>query len=383
MKKVVVITNNNEYGMLDFDLLRAEGVAVIPLVDKSNQQSYPNEIVLNDFSFMEVSSVISKIRPDYICCFYDRYMLDIARIREDLAIPGLRTDELNLIINKRHACERISRYLRTPKTLSLENEASYHFLKRYLGQGDIFIKPHSLSGSESTAHIKSELDYENFKKTMRFPCCSYIAQEYISGELYHVDCFVKDHMVIFSSARRYSAPNHEMLQKDIPLFSLEIEDELLNGRLISSAQLVAQKLRIKNGVMHVEFFVTSFGEIVFIETNLRYPGIGINLLYKEKLGFSFETAHVLLESDAFTLEIRPNEKYYFCGYYPVPKKPVINIKKPSLSIDFNFTDYLKEFPYQGKPRTLSKSASIVAWSDSLDELSLAYQSLLHQEVVCT
>ncbi|OGT29989.1 MAG: hypothetical protein A3E87_09650 [Gammaproteobacteria bacterium RIFCSPHIGHO2_12_FULL_35_23] len=375
MKKMVVINRLNYYNFIDFKYLENKGLQVIPLLIQTPSIYYKNGIVLENFNYTLLLNTIKKISPDYICSMYDGFMLAIAKIRETLNLPGLSYNSVQNLINKNQVYKTIDSALKIPKTILLSNEMTYSELTNLLMTDTIFVKPHSKSGSEAICIISSEHEFLKFKQEKQFQASSYIAQEYIQGTFYHCELIVQNDEIKFLSARQYSAPNHKMITDSIPLFSIDIDNEITNKIIKQAAIIVQKRMAFNNGIMHIEFYLNKNMKPIFIEANIRNPGIWLNKMYHMKLGISFETLMLQIEAGIKLDNIIPDNEYYICGYYPILPGTVKKINYPSLTIKHELDVTVKIGYSYDKPIKLSKAAAIVAWDNAFDKVFSTYQQL--------
>ncbi len=378
---VLIINTTSNYDLVDFCYLKNKGILAIPVVLNSSQTQYHNAVSVPDFSFQSLEKITSEVKPHYICCMNDRLMEIIANLRELYQIPGLSLIEAKKRIDKRYSHNLIKPYLQSPQTIELSSSINYQELTCNLNTRKIFIKPHSLSSSEGIAIIDTEVDFNNFKKEYLQDLTKFIVQPYINGELYHCEMIVQFGEIIYANARKYSRPNHEMISENMPIFSLEIENNLIAEELKKISTIVMEKLLIQNGVFHLEFYRDYNNQFIFLELNSRQPGIGLNKMYKRKLNNSLETFMIMIESNTKIDKIDSDKLYYLCGYYPIQQGLVTNIKPITLSVKFEFECYINIGQFYHKPKKLSKAASLVAWSDNIDSILDAYEQANKQTIL--
>lgn len=375
MKNVALIDPSTNYDLVDFNYLKRRGVKVIPIAAKKAQDAYPNLVKTDNFQLETLLGALAQQPIDAICCFYDRLMLETAQIRKRLNLPGLNEEETSKLTDKRLSVQTATTTIKTPSTTLINQLSTYKKLTNELDSQTIFIKPHSQSGSESIAVITSEEAFQDFTNKHARNLDNFIAQEFIDGTLYHIDLVVQNSLILFSSAREYSAPNHKMMTDTIPLFSLPIRNQNKQTVLMSVANNVRKAFNYNNGVMHMEVYLTKANIPIFLEVNIRPPGININKLYAKQLGISFETLMILIEAGVTIGKLKPQKKHFICGYYPIKAGTVNKLNTLQIDVQHELNFFIQPGETYKNKATLSKAASILAWSENQDEIAFTLRRL--------
>ena len=104
---------------------------------------------------------------------------------------------------------------------------------------------------------------------------SYEVEEFIEGELYHVDRVVASAgNMLFACASRYIAPCLNF-EHGAPLGSVILSRSAEERRFIGFAQLVLEVLQLKSSAFHLEAFEQA-GELIFLEIGARVPGADVS-----------------------------------------------------------------------------------------------------------
>ena len=142
----------------------------------------------------------------------------------------------------------------------------------------------------------------------------FLLEQYIPGDVCHVDGIVSEKEVVFSVAHRYGAPPmnvaHEggvFVTRTLPRDSEESNELLaLNERLMKALGMV-------RGATHTEFIRGEDGELYFLETAARVGGANIDRLVEAATGIDLwaewariEVAH--LRGETYT--ISPSREAY-------------------------------------------------------------------------
>lgn len=356
--KLLCIDPNGNDDLIDKALLKASNIDLI-LMSKTSITNH--NVLVNSLDYADMYTACQCIKPDYIVCLSEELFAPVAKIRSLLGIKGMDLAKANLLCHKNLMYEQLHGYLPYPKTTKITESSSLSILMSDLNSGEIFIKPINGSGSCETYHIKNNMDYQGFLSNRALRLDNYIAQSYINAELYHSELVVFKGEILFSSARKYSLPNHLMVSCNEPLFSLNITDKAIQKKIIDASIQVQKRLNINNAILHTEFFLSDQGELNFIETNARPPGIGLNRMYQKKLSVSLETLICFIVSGVTPPAIIEQSDYYVCGYYPLKQGIVKTIDIPALEVANQWISYVKPNDSFKQAKRMTKSAMVICW----------------------
>lgn len=382
IKNLLCIDPLQDYELIDYELLLKLGIKAIFLIKDESKAIYSQATVLvNSFSFEDILAICDLIRPDYIACFSEDMFVDIANIRETLNIAGMSLSMAKLLSHKNLMYEKLDGLFPYPNTSILTVSSNLNSIKEKLNTREIFIKPINSSGSYETYHIKNDEDFSNFLVNRKESEENYIAQAYIEDELYHSELAVFNGNILFVCARKYTHPNHLMVSKNLPIFSLNILDSDKHKLIVDASIKVKDTLGIKNGVLHTEFFMSDDGHVQFIETNARPPGIGLNKMYQKKYSISLETILCCIVCGIEPPSLVESRNHFICGYYPKKQGVIKNINKPKLPVQNEWTVFVKPDDASEQMKHMSKSAMVLCWDDSIIEINKAGEFLSEQDIV--
>lgn len=366
-RRVLLIGHPISYALVDINYLGRKGLNIFFLHTSNGQDLPENEknIFIDQLDEKLVQKIVFEYGIEQITCFNDNFLLETANIRTSLKLKGISKTKMRDFKFKSTMTDKLKNVIDTIPYVYFKPDLEYETLNTKLGHFPYFLKPDCLAGSEGTHQILNENDFEVLKAESKNIGYTSIIQPYINEELYHCELMVHSGSVIYAHARRYSYPNHMILNGKI-ISSMPIEDYDIEQKIIDSAVIVQKELAFNDGVMHTEFFINKKNEIIFLETNIRQAGGGINLIHKKRLGISLETAMILLESgQSLDISIKAN-KYYTCGYIPLKKGKVIGFDLPILKGKVKFQERVKIGQICKNP----KSASDVAMSYFGEYLSI-------------
>ncbi|AMP88316.1 ATP-grasp domain-containing protein [Legionella pneumophila] len=382
IKTLLCIDPLQDYELIDCDLLLQLGIVPLFLInDVSKSVKDRKNVLVTSFSFEELFAICDSISPDYIVCFSEDMFVDIARIRENLNIAGMSFNTSMLLSHKDLMYQKLDGLFSYPKTTTLIESPNLKLIKEKVGVQEVFVKPINSSGSYETYHIKTEEEFCNFLTNKKESAENYIAQAYVANDLYHSELAVFEGNILFVEARKYTSPNHLMVSKNLPIFSLNILNAHQRQSIIDASIKVCQLLEFNNGVLHTEFFMNEDGHIQFIETNARPPGIGLNKLYQRKYSISLETILCCIVCGVEPPGFVENKSHFVCGYFPRKKGIIKKINKPQLSVQNEWTLFARPDDTSEQMVHMSKSAMVLCWDDSIIEINKTGCFLAEQDIV--
>ena len=116
----------------------------------------------------------------------------------------------------------------------------------------------------------------------------YLLEQFVPGDIFHVDCIVSEKQVVFAIASGYGRPPMEVSHGGgiftTRILEREGDDAL---RLVAENQRVMTALGMVRGVSHTEFIkARSDGRIYFLETSARVGGAHIVELVEAATGLN-------------------------------------------------------------------------------------------------
>ncbi|MFI2077391.1 acetyl-CoA carboxylase biotin carboxylase subunit family protein [Streptomyces triculaminicus] len=250
-------------------------------------------------------------------------LLDAARLREHLGVPGAALDQVALardkVLMKRAVEEaglRVPRFLPLPRFLELDGRVPW--------SGRTVLKPHRGASSEDVlvfdtprqaaaavtgrqagvARLDAGSGLEDFQ-----------VEEFVSGPIRHFDGLVQGGEVLVLSASEYVGTCLEYAQGE-PMGSFQIEFSEETRAWVSRA-LAA--VRIEDGSFHLEAIVHE-GELVFLEVGNRVGGADVVACVELATGVhlpSYELRVLLGERIAGTLPAPPADRRWY-GWFVHP-----------------------------------------------------------------
>ncbi|PML45365.1 hypothetical protein BCT76_17965 [Vibrio tasmaniensis] len=255
----------------------------------------------------------------------ERLLCQVAEIRDSLQIAG---DSLSKALTFKDKVKMKALLLKHDNIGSTTVEFSKHDFPSYeeiidkLGCKVFVIKPSDLGGSFGFHKLESESDYQTAKS--RLQCIdlinTLIAEEFITGDLFHYDAVIGNGKVLFDTISEYAYPNSEYLNGHINC-SINLSPNGDEYSLLSGfCKRILQAFKPSSGAVHLEFFFDrELNSMSFLEIANRPAGAHIPKLYECVYGFSLHTLALLSASDCPLTDddFIGNSSYYLNGYIPL------------------------------------------------------------------
>jgi len=212
-------------------------------------------------------------RPDRVEAMWEPMVLLAARLREELGVPGMSVDTVRGFRDKQLMKERIAAAgLRVPYSARVRSEAEALAAAETFGY-PLIIKPIAGAGSADTYRVdnRAELD-DVLAKTQHVPEVS--VEEFVDGEEFTYDTVCIDGRPVYENVAQYlprpliARQNHWISPIICTVRNLE-QPKLRDG--IRLGRQVLKALNMGTGFTHMEWYLTSKGEVVFGEIGCR-PG---------------------------------------------------------------------------------------------------------------
>jgi len=101
----------------------------------------------------------------------------------------------------------------------------------------------------------------------------YLLEQFVPGDVYHVDSLVFDRRVVFAAASRYGTPPMAVAHEGGIFVTRTLSDEdATTQRLKAINERVLESFGLLRGVSHTEFIRARDGELYFLETSARVGG---------------------------------------------------------------------------------------------------------------
>jgi biotin carboxylase len=221
-----------------------------------------------------VDQIALKHRIDRIAALDDFDVETGAMLREHLQLPGVgRTvasgfrDKLAMRVKAR------AMGLRVPEFSAVFNDWELH---EFTGRvpGPWVLKPRS---SAAAIGIKKVADRDELWRALEAAGdqrSNGVLEQFVKGEVYHVDSIVWNGRVVFAVAFKYGRPPMEVSHEGGLFVTRRLPDESADARaLLAANERLQDGLGLHRGVSHTEFIrAADDGGFVFLETSARVGG---------------------------------------------------------------------------------------------------------------
>lgn len=342
----------------DFDLLASSSDRLIafvlaPFIDQfpENKKHYFHAIIpipmplkktgpLIRFDYDALKSAIESVMKQYACdnnfwlmCVDEVNMCLTARLREEFNLPGITENEALLFQNKVVMKHRLSNtnipipryetfYADEAKSNS---DAYYQALTARLGKKFV-LKPASYTGSFGVAIIADFDHFQAFVNSNIAESHEYEAETFIEGDLYHCDIVMQNDTILFSECCLYTCPNNDFSKGNVIASLILPENAPLKSSLSTRAIEAVKALGARNGVFHVELFVTE-NDIYFLEVAARPAGGLVAKMYEKMFDINLFTLDMGVHLNMKLPEIKRNHTTCLQALVPINQHVIDGFNK--------------------------------------------------------
>jgi biotin carboxylase len=248
----------------------------IPDVDKT----WKVHDVLLGISHLAKTEVIDRIVP-----LDDFDVETAATLREHLRVPGMGDTTARYFRDKLAMRDRAySAGLPVPEFIHILN---YQKLDDFFARvpPPWVLKPRSMAGSIGVKKIHNKDEFWGIVNQLGDQQSFYLLEQYVPGDIFHVDTITYEKELLFSLASKYGRPPMDVSQEG-DIFTTRTltqgsEEEVV---LRSLNQKVLQAFGMVRGVSHSEFIQGRDGKLYFLETAARVGGAHISDLVEAATG---------------------------------------------------------------------------------------------------
>ena len=218
----------------------------------------------------------------------DEFDVETAAIlREHLRVPGMGQTSARYFRDKLAMRTRAAfEGLPIPAFIHVLNHRQLNeFMERI--PAPWVLKPRSIAGSIGIKKLHNSGEFWEAVNALGDQQSFYLLEQYIPGEIYHVDAIIYDRKVLFSVASKYGRPPMEVSQSgDVfttrtlaPGSTEDLELRALNEQVLNAFGML-------RGVSHSEFIRGRDGKLYFLETAARVGGAHISELVEAATGIN-------------------------------------------------------------------------------------------------
>ncbi|HEU4596041.1 MAG TPA: ATP-grasp domain-containing protein [Pyrinomonadaceae bacterium] len=257
---------------------------------KSAHENWPREslddlMVLPDDASPElvthaVSQFARPVRLNCVVALEEFDVLTAALVREHLGLPGMDAstargfrDKLTMRAKARGAGIRVPDFVHL-----LNYQEVGEFMERVTPPW--VLKPRSdVSSSgvrkvEEAEHVWRGIEALDAREALQDKSTYYLLEQFVPGEVFHVDSVVEGGKVLFAGASRYGRPPLEVVHGGGVYTSYTVEyDSLEHVELLDTNRRLLAALGLERGAAHAEFIkCDDDGQFYFLEVAARVGG---------------------------------------------------------------------------------------------------------------
>lgn len=280
---------------------------------------------------------------------HDEYSLMlVAQLRERFHLPGPKPEQVTRFTNKLRMKEHIAAQgIRIPRYVHVDTHAYARDpaaerarIVDHVGL-PAFAKPIDGTCSEGVARLDTLEQLDVWLEAHR-GCTNYEIDEYVTGELYHVDCVIVKGAVVHTQVTLDAFPNAETLQgKPFGSLTLPLQTPL-SQRLQAFNQTCLNALApLIDGTTHLELFLTRNNELVFLEVAARSPGAKSPQAYEINSGLNFQELYFTIHM-GLPISLTPRSGPYVAWcWYPTRDGVLTAYQQPSVAALYEMTQHIK------------------------------------------
>jgi biotin carboxylase len=227
--------------------------------------------VLLGISHLAKSEVIDRIVP------LDDFDVEVAAtIREHLRVPGMGDTTARYFRDKLAMRARArDAGIAVPEFIQVLNYGQLNeFLRRV--PPPWVLKPRSMAGAIGVKKIANADEFWSAVDRLGDQQSYYLLEQYVPGDIYHVDTITYEKDLLFSIASKYGRPPMDVSHEgDIFTTRTLLEGSGEEAALRSLNQQVLSAFGMVRGVSHSEFIQGRDGTLYFLETAARVGGAHI------------------------------------------------------------------------------------------------------------
>lgn len=350
------------------------------------EESCDEQEILCEYDYRQVSEIISSElitnEQSFIFCQDEANVELVAELREKFDIEGARPKDVLPFRNKMEMKLKVANNnLRVPKNLYLEQNSDfiyYENLKMKLG-ANFIIKPINSAATNGVYLVNSYEDFEYFFNSLYNKIYTYEVEEFITGKMFHVDTVVYNKKIYFVECCIFNRPPLDFLNGySSSSFPIKTDNKIVKDFAISCVKA----LGMPNGIQHTEVFMNNMGEMVFIESGARAPGLFVVDLYKESFGINILDLEVsLFIGDDKVNNRKSTEKHGFSVIWPTKIGVLKKINLPQLIGKYDFVWNYNEGDELNKSKSgINILAYIIVYNESYENALSDFEVLKKIEI---
>ncbi|NLF66081.1 MAG: ATP-grasp domain-containing protein [Chloroflexi bacterium] len=232
-----------------------------------------------------VSYLARERRIDRIIPLDDYDVETAAQLREHLRLPGMGTTLARHFRDKlAMRMEASAGGLAVPAFSPVFNYEALHAFTEDVSPPWV-LKPRSEAGAMGIKKIQHRDELWHWLNELGDEQSFFLLEQYVPGEVYHVDGLVVDGEIVFSIASKYGQPPMDVAHGGGVFITRTLPPEDEVGReLLALNKRLQKALGMVRGATHTEFIRGEDGTLYFLETAARVGGANIHEMVQSATG---------------------------------------------------------------------------------------------------
>ncbi len=245
------------------------------------------EIPLSDI-VSAVTHLARNQKLDRIVALDEYDMETAATLREHLRIPGMGLTTMRYFRDKLAMRMRaLDRHVRVPDFVPVVNHGDIRYYLDHV-PGPWVLKPRQEASAIGIKKIHAAADLWPILDQLGDKQSSFLLEQFVPGDVFHVDSVVSENEVVFASVSKYGKPPMNVAQGGgiFTTFTVPRGSDADQGLRALNRDLIAA-LGLVRGVAHAEFIQAhSDGNFNFLECAARVGGAYINEMVEAATGIN-------------------------------------------------------------------------------------------------
>ena len=234
-----------------------------------------------------VAHLARRVEIDRIVPLDDFDLEKASALREHLRIPGMGEtttryfrDKLAMRVKAREEGVRVPEFVHV-----LNDDRMRDFCRRV--PPPWILKPRQMAGAIGMRKIYGEDEMWAVTEALGNERSYYLLEQFVPGDVYHVDSIVSERAVLVAIPSRYGTPPFDVSYAGGAFTTRVLDREGPIAReLLEMNRTLLRTLGLVRGVSHTEYIRAADGGFVFLETSARVGGAHIAELVEAAAGFN-------------------------------------------------------------------------------------------------
>jgi len=304
--RVLLVTSKS----LEHDEWPRESIDEMLFMPDEGKQWNPQDTLLG------ISHAARTRHIDRIVALDDFDVEKAGALREHLRMPGMGESQTRFFRDKLAMRDRASRAgLPVPPFVHLLNDER---VREFTGRvpAPWILKPRLMAGTIGIKKLTSADELWSAADSLGDQRSFYLVEQFVPGDIYHVDSIVWEGEVVRATASRYGLPPFTVSHGGGVFTSRLIERGSPDDRALEALNAdVLTAFELQHGVSHTEYIRAHDGRWLFLETSARVGGAHIAELIEMATGANLwaEWAKVEVAAARGETYVPPEDRGDYCG----------------------------------------------------------------------